>query len=299
MSNPWSTPRARAAAMAALILLALTASPLRAGDKPGKSGDANSGEAPAWVKPMRDVHAKFTGKPGTLALFGDSITVSQAFWTPINHERRKISPEGRAAFELVNGYMRKECWAEWRGPDKGNDGGRTILWARENVDNWLKALNPDAAVIMFGTNDLGGVSLVDYEQATRQVVQKCLDNGTVPLLTTPPPRSGRFEDSKKFAEAVRKVAAELKVPLIDYWSAVTERRPSDWDGAMEQFKDPDDRNEYNVETLISRDGVHPSFPEKYRGDFSEEALKRNGYNLRTYVTLLGYADVIRHVLKPQ
>ena len=38
-------------------------------------------------------------------------------------------------------------------------------------------------------------------------------------------------------------------------------------------------------------------PQKYR-DFSEESLKNNGYNLRSYVTLLEYAAVIRNVLRP-
>ena len=50
-------------------------------------------------------------------------------------------------------------------------------------------------------------------------------------------------------------------------------------------------------TLVSRDGVHPSYPKKYEGDYSEEALKNSGYGLRSYLTLLAYADVIRGVLK--
>src|SRR5262249_579577 len=37
-------------------------------------------KAPSWVGRMKKVHARFTGKPGTLTLFGDSITISMAFW---------------------------------------------------------------------------------------------------------------------------------------------------------------------------------------------------------------------------
>ena len=62
------------------------------------------------------------------------------------------------------------------------------------------------------------------------------------------------------------------------------------------FKDsPGD--EYQVPTLISRDGVHPSNPSKHQ-DYGEESLSRNGYALRNHMTLMAYADVIRRVLAP-
>ena len=51
-------------------------------------------------------------------------------------------------------------------------------------------------------------------------------------------------------------------------------------------------------TLIARDGVHPSYPKKYQGDFSEEGLKSNGYGLRSYVSMMAYEEVIRAVLTP-
>ena len=40
-------------------------------------------EKPYWVEPMKAVHAGFHGNPGYVAQFGDSITYSMAFWTPI------------------------------------------------------------------------------------------------------------------------------------------------------------------------------------------------------------------------
>jgi hypothetical protein len=43
--------------------------------------------------------------------------------------------------------------------------------------------------------------------------------------------------------------------------------------------------------------VHPSAPKKYAGDFSDEALSASGYNLRTYLTLITYAEVIGKALK--
>ncbi|HUG93806.1 MAG TPA: hypothetical protein VML55_23460 [Planctomycetaceae bacterium] len=53
-----------------------------------------------------------------------------------------------------------------------------------------------------------------------------------------------------------------------------------------------------VQRMRQVHGVHPSNPRAGVGDFSEEALSRNGYSLRNYVTLRAYAEVIEHVLQP-
>ena len=257
---------------------------------------SRAADAPAWVGPMKKVHARFTGKPGTLALFGDSITVSLAFWAPLQGESRKLAAAAAADQALVKKYLRPECWSRWRGPQYGNEGGMTIRWADENVGRWLKDLNPEAAVILFGTNDLGQLHVKEYERKTADVVERCLKNGTVVLLTTPPPRSGLLEKSKQFAEAVRRVARDKHVPLIDYQAAVLKRRPDDWDGALPKFKEVKG-SEYEVPTLIARDGVHPSNPRAYQ-DYSEDSLSHNGYALRSYVTMRGYAEVVRRVLQP-
>jgi hypothetical protein len=266
-------------ALAALILLPALARPEE--------------KAPGWAGAMAKAHAKFTGKKGTCALFGDSITVSLAFWAGLPHERKGMDDEAKKDFEAVNKHMLRECWRDWRGPAFGNEGRMTIRWADANVEKWLKKLNPEVAVIMFGTNDLTAVPLAEYEKKVRSVVKRCLDNGTVVILTTIPPRSGLLEKSKQYAEAVRKVAKELHVPLCDYHAAILERRPDDWDGAAPKFKKYET---YEVPTLISTDGVHPSNPVKYANDYSAEGLKSNGFVLRNYITMRSYAEVIRRVL---
>ncbi len=260
--------------------------------RPDAARSAESKEE-AWAATMRNVHARFKGAKGTFAQFGDSITVSRAFWFTLQHARKNAPPQMEKDFQLVNQYMLKDCW-DWKGAEFGNQGQMTVRWAHENVDAWLKELNPEAAVIMFGTNDLDQLDLEEYEAKTRHVVQRCLDNGTVVILSTIPPRTGRAEKAAEFAEAVRRVARDLKVPLTDYHAEILKRRPNDWDGAMEKFSEYEG---YDVPTLISRDGVHPSNPGKYNGDYSEEGLRSNGYCLRNYLVLTKYAEVIRSVLK--
>ena len=98
--------------------------------------------------------------------------------------------------------------------------------------------------------------------------------------------------------AIRRIAGELRVPLIDYSGDILKRRPTDWDGSSPEFKNTA-TDTYEVPTLISRDGVHPSNPQKLVNDFSEFALNESGYGLRNYLTMTAYAEVIRQVLDPK
>jgi hypothetical protein len=249
----------------------------------------------AWVAPMQQVHARFAGRRGTFAQFGDSITVTMAFWAPLSYARKNAPPEMEAAFRLVEGYQQPECWRDWKGPQYGSDGGQTIRWARQHVDEWLARLDPEVALIMFGTNDLNNMGVDEYRATTEGVVRKCLDRGTVVILSTIPPRSGFADKAAAFAHAIRDLAGALHVPLIDFHAEILKRRPQDWDGSLQQFAQWDG---YDVPTLLARDGVHPSHPKAYQNDYSEEALSRCGYSLRNYLVLMKYADVIRAVLAP-
>jgi len=246
------------------------------------------------VGPMKEVHARFRGEPGTFAHFGDSITVSMAFWASLQIDHRHMDPDTQAAFDLVRRHMKEDCWRTWKGPKFGNQGSMTIRWAHANVDAWLKDLNPECALIMFGTNDLNSLPVDEYEAKTRDVVQRCLANGTVVILSTIPPRHGRDAKCLEFVEAVRRIARDMKVPLCDYYQAVLSRRPDDWDGAAEAFKSAPG-GAYDVPTLIARDGVHPSNPKPWQGDYSAEGLRHNGFVLRNYVVLHAYARVVREV----
>lgn len=253
-----------------------------------------SAVATDWVAPMKEVHSRFTGAPGTFAHFGDSITVTLAFWAGLETRPKNMSAETARAYDLVKKYLKPECWRRWKGPEFGNNGSMTIRWADENVEQWLAKLNPEVALIMFGSNDVGQMKVEEYTAKTRSVVERCLKNGTVVILSTMPPRSGQVEKSAQFADAVRQLATQLHVPLSDYHAAILKRRPDDWDGALPKFKsDPGDV--YEVPTLISRDGVHPSNPREYSNDFSEDALRTNGFVLRDYLTLMSYATVVETV----
>ena len=261
-------------------------------------GDEKPRDDSDWVEAMARVHGRFKGDRGTFAHFGDSITVTMAFWSPLQSEPKNMSRATARAHRRVKQYMSPDCWSQWKGPEYGNEGGMTIRWAHQNIDGWLKRLNPEVALIMFGTNDLRQGDLEEYKQKTGEVVRRCLKNGTIVILSTIPPRSGMLKESRMYAEAAAAVARAEQVPLVDYFGEVLRRRPDDWDGTLKKFGDiPGD--EYQVPTLIARDGVHPSNPRPYAANFSEEALSKSGYGLRSYQVLLAYSRVIDRVLDPK
>ena len=256
---------------------------------------AGADRDPDWVAPMKQVHSKYQGTRGELAQFGDSITDTRAFWSSLRYKRNNAPPEMVKAFDLVSSYMIEDCW-DRKGPENGNKGGKTIRWADQNLPSWLMRLNPEVAIMMFGTNDLNSVPRTEYENKMRDVVRQCLDNGTIVILNTIPPRHGFTDEAAEFSEIIRSIAHDLKVPLIDYHAEILKRRPDDWDGALDKFENYEG---YDVPTLIARDGVHPSAPKQYRGDYSAESLTRNGFELRNYLTLLKYGEVIDRVLTAQ
>jgi len=249
-----------------------------------------------WRSEVLTVHARFHGRAGTFAQFGDSITETLAFWAPLKHARKNASPTMERAFRIVDGYLRPECWREWKGPEFGNQGGQTIGWAKENVGAWLERLNPEVALVMFGTNDLRDLGVDEYRNRLRFVVRKCLDRGTVVILSTIPPRHGFARKAAELAEAGRKIARELSVPLVDYHAEILKRRPDDWDGATAAFNAFEG---HDVPTLLARDGVHPSAPRLYQDDYSEPALRSHGYGLRNYLVLIKYAEVIEVLTAPK
>lgn len=264
-------------------------------DPPNPAPLETATDEPDWIPSMRTVHARFQGTPGTFAQFGDSITDSRAFWTSLRWKRDAAPLGMQKAFDVVSSHMLEDCW-DRKGPNYGNQSGQTVRWASDNLPTWLRELNPETAILMFGTNDLHNVDVVDYEKTLEDVVHRCLENGTVVILSTIPPCHGQVEKAAAFAQAARRVARKLHVPLTDFHAEILARRPNDWDGALDQFAA---YQGYDVPTLIARDGVHPSNPEQYQSNYSPEALQNNGFSLRNYLVLTKYAEVIHQVLAPQ
>jgi len=110
------------------------------------------------------------------------------------------------------------------------------------------------------------------------LVDACLAAKCIPLLTTIPLMRNHDKAVGEANEIIRELAADRKIPLIDYHGDILERRPGQaWD-----------------KTLISDDGVHPSAGKT--NVYSAYNLKNDGYALRNWVTFLKFREVYFHVL---
>jgi MYXO-CTERM domain-containing protein len=278
-------------------------------------------EDPYWVEPMREVRSNYFGTDRTIARFGDSISVSMAYFTPLRYGHSDTTPEDQAALSWIQGYVTGACW-DWQIDTvcdrHGCQGGTTSSWplssssgwpgalpGERKVDYWLAHDNAAMAVIMWGTNDLSsGLTPAQYQSNLQQVVQACKANGTIPILTTAPPRHNYDNGSPAnqqraadFAQAARDVALLELVPLIEYHDECTTRHPHNpptdtWDGADPMWRP---YSGYQVPTMIAEDGVHPSNWDPGRSNFGD-GLNTNGFNLRNWLTLHMCYDVYNAVI---
>ncbi|WP_168205305.1 SGNH/GDSL hydrolase family protein [Bythopirellula goksoeyrii] len=249
---------------------------------------------PYWVEEMKAVHSIFSGTPGNIARFGDSITYSSASFKPLRYDFTNRTPEDAFAQEWLQSYITPVSWT-WQddavAESNGNYSSKTAAWPLQtdqnppmtNIQHWLQKLKPELAVVMWGTNDLSSYDVTTYTNNMRQTLQAIKDNGTIPLLSTIPPRRNYESKSALFAQAMRDLSAELLIPLIDFNQEILTRQPGTaWDG-----------------TLISNDGVHPSYNKSTSMDFSESTLNSNGYVLRNYLSLHGLFEIYNEILNPR
>jgi hypothetical protein len=136
---------------------------------------------------------------------------------------------------------------------------------------------------MLGTNDVSaGRKVEDYRADAEKAVDMILAEGCICILSTIPPHIGNSELSARYNEELRKLAAERKLPLIDYEREILKRRPDDWNG-----------------TLLNKDDVHPTAERgeiKATSEPTEENLKESGYLLRGWLSIKKIGEVKRKVI---
>jgi hypothetical protein len=220
-----------------------------------------------------------------VAQFGDSITHSMAFWSPLGWDY----PDKYLVRD--DGLPKTPPNARWRdvilgtrdkGSEFANDSGWRVGQLMEAVDGVLARQQAEIALIMIGTNDITGNEVPpEYARQLELVVEKCLAAGCIPILNTIPPRRDHEEAVALANQQIRDVAKRRQVPLVDYHAECLARRPAHaWDG-----------------TLISGDGIHPTAGET--NVYTEENLLVSGYALRNWLNYLMVREIYFRVLHPQ
>jgi hypothetical protein len=271
-----------------------------------------------WAAEMWHLRVNATGKTaGFITLLGDSITYANP------HSQWPRYGSGKTAADIaICNWMHAGNWGT--GSNNSDNGwylaaydvsgrngsftARSGITAGQfltgstplpSVDAMFTAgfSNPDGkqyrdalmAVILLGTNDLGGGNTAALTTNLNGIIDKLQAAKVIPILTTLPPRVNADTNVGNFNTAIRSIATTRKLPLIDYWTEITRRRPGNtWQN-----------------TLISGDGVHPSSSggaytassDPYAS--SGAALSDVGYLLRSWLTVQKIAEVKAKALDVQ
>ena len=284
----------RAAALAALASACLLAGPgsAAAGLRTTPTIPPVDGTVAEHVRDIAAAGAALGNHDDVFAKVGDSITESGSFlsdlaceepawgrWTRLAavrvHFGFRTFPAGytsvwcgransfsRASVTAVQGWDAADALAPLHHPP-ADCAGLSAL------DCEYRLLDPSIALVMYGTNDVESFSPPAYRANLAAIVERSIEAGVIPVLSTIPPRLDSRERERRverFNRRVIAVAAEANVPLWNYWRAL--------------------EGERMVHHGVGPDGIHPNL---YGGcapalgcrayDFTRAGL-RYGYNQR-------------------
>ena len=219
--------------------------------------------------------------PHSFTKVGDSITAAPHFLVPIGQGNYSLGEYGYLGsaigfFSGPNGRGFNPFSASSLAAHNG--------WSTESVLNPANAdpnicragetplaceyrlTRPSVALIMFGTNDSGGMPSATFQANLQTIVQTSITMGVIPVLSTIPPKhynpatDGRVFE---FNQIIVATARAYDIPLIDYYQAMV--------GLPNQG--------------LSPDGVHPSPAfDGLNAVFDAQHLQY-GYPMRNFVSL--------------
>ena len=181
---------------------------------------------------MAGLNRRFGGRDYSFAAFGDSITYASESKDPtgdatdsclILNVVKLENPGLKPVWNRQSGYVFiprgwKHCsgngwtsavalsrgWGDWK------TGEPSIL------DGALRNDQPEVATVKFGTNDAGGnMPPATYKANMAKIIDKVLGANCIPILCVPSRNGWKNKDMTPYLEAVRQVAAQKRVPLLD------------------------------------------------------------------------------------
>jgi hypothetical protein len=246
---------------------------------------------------MKVIAGKFHGREGVVLHVGDSITYSNPYgqW-PRSGEGK--TEDDKAILQWMHTGADDDTDGWWLARFDHPDGGRSytacggiraeemLAGGKQKMPPFVKLLDtykPRMVVLMIGSNDASvGRSVAAYRADMAKMIDEMLKRGIIPILSTIPPHIGQPQKARDYNEALRQLARNRAIPLIDYEKEILKRRPKDWNG-----------------TLLNRNDVHPTTGingTQTTSPPTAEHLRNSGYLLRGWLSVKKIAEVKRTVL---
>ena len=131
----------------------------------------------------------------------------------------------------------------------------------------IRLHNPSIIVIVVGSNDIAEASV--YEDNMRQTVEIAIEAGVIPILTT---KADRYEGSNRNNNILRQIAADYRVPLLDF-DLLALTMPN---------------------RGLSGDEVHMTYYDEY--DYNDPVAFERGYGMLNLTTLMALDKVWREMM---
>lgn len=194
--------------------------------------------------------------PYSFVRVGDSISAAPMYLTPIGEGSYQLGsygylgnavsffsgPTGRGLNPFLAPSMAAQNgWGTTSALDSNNADPSLCRSGETPLECEYRVSKPSVALIMFGTNDSGGLPTADFQVNLRRIVQISINMGVIPVLSTIPPKhydsrtDGRVPE---FNQVITATARAYDIPLWDYYQSMV-RIPGEG---------------------LSGDGVHPNSP---------------------------------------
>jgi gluconolactonase len=247
-----------------------------------------------YAAPMKKVAAKFRGTEGVVIHIGGSMTIANPYGSwPRNgkgkteedtailkwmHTEAKDKTDGwwlcRTELEHYRAYTSESGLKSAMFFDGGKRGLPTL-------EKMLAEYKPRMVTIECGIYDVeDGVPLDTYRKNMAKALDLILDRGAIPVLNAIPPFKAQLDRTKQFNDALRELAKERGIPVLDLEREILIRRPDDWFGSLM------DRIHLTAEQTGGKIGSEPT----------AENLRKSGYQLRGWLTVRKIAEIKRRVL---
>ncbi len=197
-----------------------------------------------------DVYDASRGTDENFIFYGDSITQMAMHHMPM---KGKIP-----SFPFAE-FIRDKFPDRFPAQENGGTGYMKSSDAADNIEKWLAMFPGKYVGLSYGTNDAwSGISEEEFYKNYRKMTEAVISLGKIPMIPTIPWAPG-VEEIKRNApalnRAIRRIYSEFPQVI---------KGPDFW----EIYK--------NDESMISRDGVHPAWPEglaTYRKEWAETVLR--------------------------
>jgi hypothetical protein len=255
--------------------------------------------AEAWdyTPTARALIAKFQGDPGVVLHVGDVVTLNNNYgqWARFGHGHSAADKTALRYFhtnandERDGWYLARTVKYDRHGSYTASDGLRIshlLHGGRGQFPTLAKMLErhrPQIVVLRIGLHDISaGVKYDVYRADLERALQLLSNEGVLPVLCTLPPHPGNLELGAAYNRGIRELAADNKLPFIDFEQELYARRANDWSGTLMN------RNDL-LPTAIQGEVTPAAEP-------SAENLRNSGYLLLGWLTVKKLTEIHERVL---